>query len=794
MKMQGQCARCRGKIYFTALQADSGGSVVCPQCGSVNRLGSSKHGGKTDYYVFLAELPKARNNMQGAEGGHLNPEEIQRNYDIVEEYRNKTDFSSEHSLVLESDSSAADSDNEKDFRNLIEHEKYADTTEFDIAGFEKKKEKPPRNTLFEQNSSIRISYGSDGKIGKYALRVSGLLLALCVLYFVFEFVPWKNSDENDSLKARERKIVERMAAEYPAEASERMAYIKEGETAFALDTPESYASAADNFGRSFLFSPGNDEIIARYAESMSLSGKISGDIKRLQDVLEMLDYGLALKPASASLHRARARFFLALGQPDKAFADAHHAVTREPENPENTIVFAEAIAGDNPEKAIGDLSKVIAQDKFPIIALRKLADIYFNNGYLAEAEQMWKRRMDIDPESCSACLQTANLYESVGMYSNAIGMYNRLLESGHDEIEGMSGFARSMLLSGKSPSYVMGELAPLVTKGPDAENLRQLAEFNVTGAHMYIITGDFANAQKHNAEALKADASNSVARYQRILLRVIRGDIDDHPGENMAAELSDLALFLPDSPEVPTLAGRLYELRMQYGEAIAAYMTAIKIMPSYPPSSFLLAALHIENRVYDNAFKVLWRLADYSPDYWEQHPQKRLLADLDGAGGRLLGLLAKIEKYEVDIDELNFLSGLAAYIDGNRKSAAGYFRAVLKNNPEHAKAASWLAWIYVHENRSSEALALLHKIKTSDSQTAYLKALVKHNGMTTEERLDLWENFIRSGNRHPGAYIKLAGLYHRLGNHSKAVDMAQAAFRLDPESLETRSTLYVVGK
>jgi|GEM_PF-4434143 len=794
--MQGQCARCKGKIYFTAPQADSGGKVVCPQCGTVNKLGSSKHGDRVDYYISLDELPKSKKKELHLSDEHLDPEKIQRNYDIVEEYRNKTDFSSDHDLILESDLSTPDDETEKNFRKLIDYEKFGDTSEFTNNMLEN--EKPAKSGVFEQTANIHVSYGPEKNrfhtYGLYAFICCGVLFLIGLIFFAFKITPWDSDKQADPQKEMEQKILKQMTAEYPAEVSERMTYVKNGEMAFTRDTPDAYAEASDNFGKSFVFSPGNDEITARYAESMVLGGKAGGDIKELQKILEMLDYGLSLKPNSASLHRARARFFLSLGQPDNAMSDARHSTMLEPENPENTIVFAEAQAENNPEAAILALENVISQENFPIIAMRKLADIYFKNGYLAEAEQMWKKRMDIDPENCATCLQSANLYESVGMYSNAVSMYNRLLQSGHDEIEGMAGFSRSLLLSGRHPSYIVEALTPLVTKGPKAENMQQLAEFQVTGAHMYLLMGNYTKAMEYNSEALKADRSNTTARYQSVLMRVIKGEIDDKPGENMIAELADLALYLPKNPEIPTLIGRLHELRMQYPEAITNYIAAIKLDPSYPIPSFFLAALYTENRVYGNAFKVLWRLADYSQDYWEQHPQKNLLIDISGSGERLLSLLGKIEKYEVDIDELSFLSGLVAFINKDPKSAAEYFRAVLRNNPEHIKAASWLAYVYKLENRKTEAMNLLEDIKNLDLQSAYLKACIKHDTLAPEQRINLWENFIKRYENCPGAYVRLAELYHRANQKQKAVAMAQAAFKLDPESLETRSTLYVVGK
>ena len=450
--MEGSCAKCRYAIYFTEKQAFEGAMVVCPKCGSGNIVLFNR---ESDNPRFIIKL-----------GGNLGQKKrvkasLKSSSDVPDDFRLPGDGQSS-GLQLETDV-------EPDYKDIGIRELIEQKIVPEYEGGESKAD-TQENAVFERSTQIRVSsYGDKKNISaiKLVFLLSILVVFVCGGYYV-----WQHRHEFQSYIGdytavdigveQGEQIVKAMQSRYPAVAENRLMYIKNGELAFSRDSFEGYLEAREWFGKAFAASPDNDEIIARFVESHIMWGDKVNDFRLLEELVLLLDYGLQSKPGSASLARAKSRLFIMLKQPRKAFINAERALKFERESIDNQIAYAQALSFSNGPLAAQMLEKILLRSAYPVYTRRILGDVYFKQGNLANAERVWTEILIESPHSCITCEQLALLYEDIGLYDKAAGMYVRLIKNKDDMVNGPLGLARSLSLAGKKPEKIAEQLETII--------------------------------------------------------------------------------------------------------------------------------------------------------------------------------------------------------------------------------------------------------------------------------------------------------------------------------------------
>lgn len=570
--------------------------------------------------------------------------------------------------------------------------------------------------------------------------------------------------------------------------------VKQAELAFQRDLPEDYLVALDLFRRALVLNPQNPESIVRYVESHVVAQSQPVRVEAIRELMDLLDYAVTLAPDLSSIRRAKARVFIALGQWRRAEEAAERARRLEPRNQENQVVLGTTLIDSDPNRAVEILSPLVEEPRPPKIAFSPLARAYEELGNLFMAEQTYLKRDEIDPGTCALCQPLAEMYVSMGHYDKARAVYNRLVESRPHTPQGVLGLAYAAWLAGLPVSQILGNLQAVTEETLSAYRPDDQVWYLCSAAHYAILSGSFESARSRAGKALEHDRNSLCARYLLVLAGVLGKNALSDSGATYTEIMEGLTIDAPAQPEIWTLRA-LYAIRVgEFKDAIAFLQTAIRVDPAYRAAHLLLAKLYLEAQNIRRAVDAIDALARFSPDYWEDHPDRNLLTDRFDFADDLLRQLDELDHGQVDLDRKHQVIGLVALYAGQTERARHAFTTVLANNRRDIQSNLNLAFIGLREGRFAVARQYAEAVLDEDRNHA-------HASLALAQALD------REGNRRAavqrvarilGVHSESAALLAlsaelamREGRGDQARIHAQMAYRVDPASMRVRRARYL---
>ncbi|RJO73967.1 MAG: hypothetical protein C4523_01565 [Myxococcales bacterium] len=584
-----------------------------------------------------------------------------------------------------------------------------------------------------------------------------------------------------------------LAKQYGIAPGDPLQLTKSAELAFQEDTEAGYQEALLLFRQSLLLDTDNAELIVRFVESTLLVHGRPEGMAKIQELSDLLDYGFTLEPQMASLYRARARLFLTIGQEEKAIAEAETAYRLEPENVENLTMYAETLVERNPAKTIDLLDDLVMSQRVQRPVIRPLARARLERGQYAQAEQVFLRRDEIDPDSCALCRELGETYEQIGLFGKAEITYRRLVDLRPENLAGLLGLARVLWREGKPPSESLAVLAAVpaerIARWPKEARVQLLA----ARSHYAILAGDVAGAAEHAKQAYELDPQHVLSRYHLVLTEALKGPIDIIRWSQLRGILDSLEFDQPRQPEILTLAGIAAIKANDLQTAMMQLQKAQKADPSYFHAALLLAGLYLDTHNYQAALGMIEQLRRYRSDYWDDHPDYNLFTDCFAYEDGFLKTWEQLDESKVDRDRKFVALGQAAMYLGRRRHAEEALNKVLQNAPNHLLANLYMARLYFEDGRVGEARRAVSKVLGQDrthlEATQLFCRILEKQG----ERQDAMERLKRLIAVHgdaSDARSLLSLMAYRHGQIDMAKEWARLAYQLDNHSLQAREARY----
>ena len=657
----------------------------------------------------------------------------------------------------------------------------------------------PARPARQQNQTVVMGPPprSKGKGITVVVIISILLLLAAAGYFVLPSF-FEDGSEGEEKKTEEKihpglKYVNEMKRQVGRPDESSLQLIKQAEIAFQKDESAGYDKALQLFKKALVLDSDNAELIARFVESTVLIQDKAGDILKVRKQIDLLDYGLTLAPEMASLYRAKARIYNMVDQQSRAEENAERARRLEPDNNENLVVLAETILGTNPRKASEMLTRVLEGAEVPLAAFRLQARAHMELGEFFQAEEMLKKREEMNPESCALCGELGRLYESLGLFDRAESTYSRLSQTNPTDPAGRLGLAHSKWLAGKPIKESRGLLSEITDEQLRQYALSERVKLLAARSHYALLHGDIHSAREFSEEAYRLDPSGIENRYQSALAQVLQGGLIKSQRTQIRSMLETLSLDMPKQPEIHTLWGLFSKKTGDLKRALAHFQKAIQIDSSYTHAHLQLAQLYLEALNFNRAFIIIEQLSRFSPDYWNDHPDTNMLTDVFQYEDKLTALIREVDESQVDKDKKYLVLGMTYYFFGKYRDAINALKVVLKNTPYHTSANLYQAFCYERVCNFSAArkhVATILGIDRGHATANYLFCRLLHKQGKTD---DAFKRLKRLASTH-GYYAPIVALFSiftaQKGSVEDARLMARNAYRIDKHSLSVRIARY----
>lgn len=440
-------------------------------------------------------------------------------------------------------------------------------------------------------------------------------------------------------------------------------------------TEQKYAEAIVEFRNAVQIDPAFGEAHEGLSNAFAARGDAAGSIRELIRAADLL-------PLREDIQLRAGTVLLLAGRYDDARVRAGKALAANPKSIPAQILDANALAGlKDFEKALAEIDQAIALDPVRSSSFSALGAVQIARGRSAEAEQAFRRAVELDGRSVDAHLALGNFLWVSGRPAEAEGAFlrarsedpthvlaNRALSAfylGTNRAPEAEPFLRALAdrAGDVRPRLILADyyatlgryrealdrLDPLATdpsSGVDArlriavirrlqgdapgayrlvdeilaENPRQVRAL-LTRARLLIGDGRHAEAAVPAAQAVEGDASLSEGHY---LLGLSRAGQRDVAGAKQA-----FARVLELNPRAAAAQFQLAQLELAAGNAAASRghaEVAVSAEPGNPETRLLLARTYMAEGNLTAAQRELTSLAESRPDWAAVHTNLGLLA------------------------------------------------------------------------------------------------------------------------------------------------------------------------
>ena len=565
--------------------------------------------------------------------------------------------------------------------------------------------------------------------------------------------------------------------------------VKEAEDAFRRDLLAQYDKAKQLFLAALVDEPGNAELMSRYVESAARSPEWPQTLNDARRMVDLVDYGLLQNPDFAALHRAKARIFMALGEPAKALAEAELARKLEPDQPENLVCWGEALIPTNPARAVEILGTELDGGKGPIIAIAPLARAHIALGDYASAEATLKLRDKVDPESCALCQNLGRLYEDLALTKNALEVYTRLSLSHPETIAGELGLARLDWLEKADPRAALKRLE-LPPSRVASLSVTEKGALDNARARYALLAHDFTLAKISAQRAYETDPKPVATRFHYALALINSDSLERQTLETL---MDGLSLDAPKDPDVLMLRGLYAKAGGDLNAAVGFFNEAIGVDGSYPHAQLMLATLYFDAPNVPKALERINALLAYSPMRWDDHPAGDTTTPVFRYEDALLKHIDALDEAEVDQDRKYMAKGLALTFVGKLGEARRAFEKVLTNQADHEKANLYLALIGLKSHNPTLLRQHLQRLWDRDRNHAgaaelHVKQLIAENKRGDAKKF--LDRVLAAEHKEPRLLALASELALDADDPASARRLAGAALSADPSSLLARRARY----
>jgi tetratricopeptide (TPR) repeat protein len=525
-----------------------------------------------------------------------------------------------------------------------------------------------------------------------------------------------------------------------------------------------------------------------------------------QGAYASLSKAIELDPGRLDARLDLGRLYFAARQFDRSVDEAT-AVLRE--NPNNIgarqLLGASLIGQQKPDEAIDSFEKVAELVSNDPLAWINLALVEISLRRFPAAEEHFKKAVATDLRSAQAITDLANFYYLQGNLIQAQQTLQSAVQTLPDEPEIYTDWANILSNAGKpaEEDAVLDKLRTQMPNSPDAaiaigdhymgknQSDKALAEFR----RGLSVSPDNLEIQKRLEElylntnrlddAAQLDATLTKRAPKDALVSVLHGRLLLAKGQNQEAiiALNAAVKNSADSAQAHYFLGVAYAQAQSLGQANSEFQEATRLSPGFPLALRALAQINI---------------AQNHPAEAQAYAQELVHNNPSDSGDHLLLGEIFLRQAQLPAAEEQFLTAgrLApndprAHIDLGRVytaakkflAAENEFNNAVRLDPSSSETLSALADFYVTRQQTAKATALLQQFVAANpnSADAHVKlGIVLSQSNDSASASAQFERALQLDPRNIEAYIQLAAVYEQNKQTDQALDAYQKALALRP--------------
>jgi tetratricopeptide (TPR) repeat protein len=470
----------------------------------------------------------------------------------------------------------------------------------------------------------------------------------------------------------------------------------------------------------------------------------------------------------------------------------------------------ELIRQNQLDRAVDSLQRAVDLDPKSLYLKRELANLYAQQGKVAEALTLLTEIVAEDPEDADAFLLLGRIYQNQNQLDKAKGAYEEAIAAGEQD-ENVYLVLGNLYFQDQQYDDAEAVFAELVEQIPDS-----YAGYFFLG-RVYAEKGSLDAAEKAFVKALSLEPELESARFELIdllrrrkdtpanrkrIVELYKGILEQDAfnvqaaiglaayyndiGNPKAAEdlIRDIAESVSDE-ELFRSVLKFFIERDRNEEAAYVLETLLKIKPGNSDYHFL-AGLAFER--LESVDKALWHYQRVSPNsqrYRDAVLQATLLYHNNGRSQDAIDYLSEVIEREPDNAELRLYMGQLYEESGDLAAAEKELLKAIDLAPENDKTYFELAVLYDKMNRKEASIATMKKVLEISPDHANALNYLGYTYADLGIQLDEAEAMIKKAMElKPGdGYFtdSLGWVYYQKGLYDKALEVLLEAHRLAPE-------------
>lgn len=497
-------------------------------------------------------------------------------------------------------------------------------------------------------------------------------------------------------------------------------------------------------------------------------------LKRVDDAEAMLRQVVERKPDSDEAKFLLVDFLTKQRTPDIARTQLEQYSAAAPDNYKLRSALGRFyVATRDADKAIATYQYTIDKEKRSadgIDARNRVTELLLVQNKRAEADEMIKSVLELEPENVDALLMRARLLLSDDKPNDAIADLRSVLKNSPDSAVALSMMASAQERTGAF-NLALDNYKKLLERNP--ENVLAL-----TGAGRLLLAQDQVDeARKLLEQAEKADKGNTEAT--RLLVEVYTRK---KQWDQALALCNGLLINQKTAPMGHHLAGLVHARMQDFPAAIEDFKKALEKEPRAVEPLQMLTNAYVVNKQADQAVSYLEK---HLKAYPEQVHAQEILGALYHSTGKLPAaeklLTDLVQKQPARVTAYRELAGLYMTQKEPEKVEA-LFKRGLELNPTNDDFMLLLAQYYQSSNKDQQALEMYNQLQQRQPQSVAVKnnlAVILIDKFPTEDNLrraqTLTAEFANSDNP---IFLDTAGwLQYRMKNYPQAIALLENAVR-----------------
>lgn len=401
-------------------------------------------------------------------------------------------------------------------------------------------------------------------------------------------------------------------------------------------------------------------------------------------------------------------------------------------------------------------------------------------GQLREAEALYRRILEREPEHADALHLLGLVAYQVGRYDVAIQLIGRAVSLAE---------TRALFHGNLGEAYrAAGQMAAAERHLRRALQLDpNMPDANSNLGNVLRATGRASEAIGAFRQAIKLKPTFPEPHNNLATVLQAQGDLI-----GAIAQYQHALRLNPRYAEAYSNLGTAYREHKNPEEAIRCYRQALAIVPTHEDARIGLGAVFQAGRKFDKAEACFREVLRLKPDSVSARLNLGTLYKEMGRYDETLECLRQALQLDPQSAEAHFQLGATYHVQKNWPAAAEEYRAALALQPDSEKAAANLGSVYQYQGDLDGALAQYSRAIELDpafAQAHMNRANVYRQLRRNAEALAGYQRAVELQSEFPEAYNNLAALYNDLSRPDEAIACCQTGLQQEPKSAALHANL-----